>query len=60
MSKAGEGTAKGLWRSVGRGPSHGHSGLVHVPQAHLALGPTACSLRFRASAWKFTVAVSGL
>lgn len=39
MSKAGEGTAKGLWHSVGRGPSYGHSGLVNVPQAHLALGP---------------------
>ena len=60
MSKAGEGTAKGLWRSVGRGPSHGHSGLVCVPQAHLALGPPVCNLRFRGTAWKFTVAVSGL
>lgn len=60
MSKAGEGTAKSLWYSVGRGSSDGHSGLVNVPQAHLALGPAVCSLRFRGAAWTFTDAVSGL
>lgn len=43
----------------GRGSSDGHSGLVNVPQAHLALGPAVCSLRFRGAAWTFTDAVSG-
>lgn len=60
MSKPGEGTAKSLWYSVGRGSSDGHSGLVNVPEAHLALGPPVCSLRFRGAAWTFTDAVSGL
>ena len=60
MSKAGERTAKGLWYSMGRGPSDGHSGLVNVPQAHPALGPPICSLGFRGAVRKFTDAVSGL